>query len=145
MAQVDPVALRLRDLVYARIIDEYDPNLCRKYRRMYDYVGILFCVPPNRIYCEVIFYNDNVVFKYIGDYQAMYNPNTITLNLHADWTEQEFVNRIVSLILSKAHYPSRANAEYSLVPPSTLGANPDLAAVFLALRARIERLRARLQ
>lgn len=146
MAQVDPVALRLRDLVYAEIISNYDPELCYTDERFYDDVPIIrFSKPANSTYCVIEFFNNRVFFRYFGIYATLNLNNEITLNFQPDWTEQEIVNRIVDVILRKIRYLTTANAEYRLEPPGTHCATADLAAVFLALRGRIERLRARLQ
>ena len=144
VAQVDPVALRLRDLVYTRIINEYHPNICV---RLYsDDVPpaplIRFLIPPDRTYCTLSFYN-NRVSQELGLQWGL--DHNISLQFNPNWTEDHIVNAIFNAILLGIKYPSRSNAQYRPEQPGTHCANPDLAAVFLALRARIERMRALLQ
>jgi hypothetical protein len=144
MAQVDPVALRLRDLVYTRIINNYHPNICvRLYSDDAQPVpSIRFLKPPNRTYCTILFYN-NRVSQVLGLEWGL-NHN-ISLQFNPNWTEDHIVIAISNAILRGVKYPSRSNAQYRPEQPGTHCANPDLAAVFLALRARIELLRALLQ
>ena len=148
MAQVDPVALRLRDLVYENILSHYNSDICKKAISITPNERlpiIRFYTPQNRSFCSILFYNNRMLVEYNGDYVLQNTDLLRLLNFQPHWTEDVIVRSCESVILRKVRYPSRANAKYSPEQPGTHCANPDLAAVFLALRARIERLRARLQ
>ena len=153
MAQVDQ-RFRLRDLVYQNIISIYNPELCLSF----DYTPIgppaiqflrhaVFIaegdtrfpheVAPDEIKCTYVFSENNII-NIISGTPGIPNSQII---LNENSSENRKVGIVVRSIRLNVKYPTRCNAFYA----ANNQAHPDLAAVFLALRARIERLRAFLQ
>jgi hypothetical protein len=92
------------------------------------------------ILCTYVFsVNDNVDVIYEGRGTA-----NKRLELNPVWSINKKSALIRAHILRRFHYPNQGDAQYTQ-DDCTNQANPDLPAVFLALRGRIERLLARLQ